>query len=165
MFQHLISPVSVMNIRLSLISEPPISADWRGRSPLFCWIRLRIKLFANIRFLQSNLIFFYVHSRARANYWSNKITEIRNKKFLPMSIFKTRVMSLENGNSDVTLFRYRQRWASYFYQVAALLFFHYWKKKLATSNPLFVFPCNGSATVTSYCYLKYNEIVTCYYKK
>jgi hypothetical protein len=45
-----------------------------------------------------------------------------------------------------------------------LLYFLYWQKKLATFNPLPIFPCNGSVTITSY-FLKCYEIVTSYYKK
>jgi hypothetical protein len=32
------------------------------------------------------------------------------------------------------------------YKVAALLYFHYWLKKLATSNPLPIFLCNSSVS-------------------
>jgi hypothetical protein len=35
----------------------------------------------------------------------------------------------------------------------------------STCNPLPYLRCNGSATVTSYCYLKCNKNVTSYYKK
>jgi hypothetical protein len=37
-------------------------------------------------------------------------------------------------------------------------------KELATFDPLPVFPCNGSVTVTSYCYFKCKEIVSSYNK-
>ncbi len=37
-------------------------------------------------------------------------------------------------------------------------------KKLATFNPLLIVHCNGSVTVTSYCYFKCTENVTSYYK-
>jgi hypothetical protein len=46
--------------------------------------------------------------------------------------------------------KYKQWWASYFYKVTELIYFHYSYKKLATFNPLPIFPCNGSVTVTSY---------------
>jgi hypothetical protein len=45
------------------------------------------------------------------------------------------------------------------------MYFRYWLKKLATFNLLPFFSCNGSVSVTSYCYVKCNEIVTSYYKK
>jgi hypothetical protein len=41
-----------------------------------------------------------------------------------------------------------QWWASYFYKVTVLLYFCYWWKKLATFNPLPIFP---PATVTTHC--------------
>jgi hypothetical protein len=53
--------------------------------------------------------------------------------------------------------------ASYFGKVTALLYFV--TSKLVTLNPLPIFPCNGSVTVTSYCFFKSNEIVTSYNKK
>jgi hypothetical protein len=31
-----------------------------------------------------------------------------------------------------------------------LLYLRHWLKKLATFNPLHIFPCNGSVTVSSY---------------
>jgi hypothetical protein len=43
-----------------------------------------------------------------------------------------------------------QWWASYMFKVTELLNFRYWQKKLATFNPLPIFPCKGSVTVTSY---------------
>jgi hypothetical protein len=57
-----------------------------------------------------------------------------------------------------------QWWASYFHKVTELLYFRYYWKKLATFNPLLIFPSNGSVTVTSYWYFKCNESVTSYYK-
>ncbi len=57
-----------------------------------------------------------------------------------------------------------QCWASYFHKVTELLYFCYWWKKLATFNPLPIFPVNGSVTVTSFWYFKCNESVTSYYK-
>ncbi len=58
----------------------------------------------------------------------------------------------------------QQWWASYFHKVTELLYFRYYWKKLATFNPLPIFPSNGSVTVTSYWYFKCNESVTSYYK-
>jgi hypothetical protein len=58
------------------------------------------------------------------------------------------------------VFQYNQWWASYYYKVTELLYFRYWLKKLVTFNPLPILACNGSVTVTSYCYFKCNEIIT-----
>jgi hypothetical protein len=52
-----------------------------------------------------------------------------------------------------------------FLKVTALLYFRYFSKKLVTFNPLLIFSCNGSVTVTSYCFLKSSEIVTSFNKK
>jgi hypothetical protein len=53
----------------------------------------------------------------------------------------------------------------YFYKVAALLYFRQWYKQFVTINKLPIFQCQCSVTVTSYCYFKYNEIDTNFYKK
>ncbi len=58
----------------------------------------------------------------------------------------------------------QQWWASYFHKVTELLYFRYWWKKLATFNPLPIFPCNGSVTVTRYWFFKCNESFTSYDK-
>ena len=52
-----------------------------------------------------------------------------------------------------------QWWASYFYKVATLLYFRYLLKKLATFDPLPIFNCNGSATVTSYRFLNVTKLL------
>jgi hypothetical protein len=57
----------------------------------------------------------------------------------------------------------KQWWANCFYSVAVLLYFGYWFKKLATFNLFSVFHCNGSVTVTSYCFFKCNENFTSFY--
>jgi hypothetical protein len=45
----------------------------------------------------------------------------------------------------------RERWwASYFHKVTKLLYFRYCSWKLVTLNPVPIFPCNGSVTVTIY---------------
>jgi hypothetical protein len=53
----------------------------------------------------------------------------------------------------------------YIGQSKKLLYFRYFKKKLVTFNLLPIFPCNSSITVTSYCFVKSNEIVSSYNKK
>jgi hypothetical protein len=74
--------------------------------------------------------------------------------------WKERKMKDLNHNTS-----HHQWWASWFHKVVALLYFCYWKKRLATFNLLPIFHCNGSITVNSYWYFKCNKIITSFYKK